>query len=297
MERRPPRVMTVLTFYEGQHLSALVVDVEDPGRLFEADRLQVTQERMHGWRPRPCLAANRLSASGDRPRSTRRQVGLVGVRHPLILAHRSRRSGCDDGLVRSRVPRLLVSCVVLGVGVGMLLLAALGSDGYSTFINGASLALDVPFILVNCAVGVVLVAMAWRRGLTPGLGTVVQPVLVGAVVSAILASVAVQEIMWVRITLLLVAFPVLAVGVAGYLGSGTGAGPTEAAALAFDPPVPFRWSYTVVQGGGALGGWLMGAAVGPGTLLVIGLLGPAVDLLFRSAPALDVGVVRREAGA
>jgi uncharacterized membrane protein YczE len=139
--------------------------------------------------------------------------------------------------------------------------------------------------------------MAWRRGLTPGLGTVVQPVLVGAVVSAILASVAVQEIMWVRITLLLVAFPVLAVGVAGYLGSGTGAGPTEAAALAFDPPVPFRWSYTVVQGGGALGGWLMGAAVGPGTLLVIGLLGPAVDLLFRSAPALDVGVVRREAGA
>ncbi len=73
----------------------------------------------------------------------------------------------------------------------------------------------------------------------------------------------------------------LAVGIALYLGSHTGAGPAEAAALAWDPPVPFRWSYSVVQGGGALGGWLLGATVGVGTLAVILLLGPAVDLAAR----------------
>jgi uncharacterized membrane protein YczE len=84
------------------------------------------------------------------------------------------------------------------------------------------------------------------------------------------------------------ALPVLAVGVAGYLGSGTGAGPTEAAALAWDPPVPFRWSYSILQGGGALLGWLLGAAAGPGTILVIFLLGPAVDLLARWVPLFDV---------
>jgi len=39
---------------------------------------------------------------------------------------------------------------------------------------------------------------------------------------------------------------------------------------------------------------LLGAAIGPGTLLVIALLGPAVDLLSRRVPGLDVaGVVRR----
>jgi hypothetical protein len=50
-----------------------------------------------------------------------------------------------------------------------LLLAALGSDGYSTFVNGLSLALDVPFVAVNCALGIVLVAPAWvaRSGLGP----------------------------------------------------------------------------------------------------------------------------------
>jgi hypothetical protein len=62
------------------------------------------------------------------------------------------------------------------------------------------------------------------------------------------------------------AIPVLAVGVAGYLASGAGAGPSEAAALAFDPAVPFRWSYSLLQGGGALVGWLLGAAIGPDTV-------------------------------
>jgi len=84
-----------------------------------------------------------------------------------------------------------------------------------------------------------------------------------------------------RAALLAAAFPVLALGIALYLGSHTGAGPAEAAALAWDPPVPFKWSYSVVQGGGALGGWLLGATVGLGTLAVILLLGPAVDLAAR----------------
>jgi uncharacterized membrane protein YczE len=135
---------------------------------------------------------------------------------------------------------------LLGIGVALLLLAALGSDGYSTFVNGLSLALDVPFVAVNCALGIVLVALAWWRGLVPGLGTVVQPVVVGATVSAVLSMVSAPQALVSRVVALAAAFVILSAGVAGYLGSGTGAGPTEAAALAFDPPIPFRWSYTIV---------------------------------------------------
>ena len=81
--------------------------------------------------------------------------------------------------------------------------------------------------------------------------------------------------------MLVLAFPVLAVGIALYLGSHLGAGPAEAAALAWDPPVPFAWSYSAVQGGGALVGWQLGAAIGPGTVAVILLLGPVVTLAGR----------------
>ncbi|MDO9380179.1 MAG: hypothetical protein Q7T56_15135 [Nocardioidaceae bacterium] len=177
--------------------------------------------------------------------------------------------------------RLVVSCTVLGVGVALLLTAGLGSDGYSTMINGLSIGLEVPFWVVNLVVGVVLVGLAWARGLRPGLGTVLQPLVVGFVVSGLLGVLDQPGSWWLRAVLLVAAFPVVAAGVAGYLAADAGAGPTEAAAIAMDPPVPFAWSYSLVQGGGALVGWLGGAAVGPGTLLVIALLGPLVDLLAR----------------
>lgn len=182
--------------------------------------------------------------------------------------------------------QLLTSCAVLGVGVGLLLTASLGSDGYSTLINGLALAFSVDFWVVNLLVGLVLVAIAWARGLTPGLGTVLQPVVVGFVVSAVTGMLAEPEHGWTRTLLLIVAIPVLAVGVAGYLAADAGAGPTEAAAIALDPPIPFRWSYSVVQGGGAIGGWACGAAIGPGTLIVIVFLGPLVSWLSRTIPAL-----------
>jgi uncharacterized membrane protein YczE len=176
---------------------------------------------------------------------------------------------------------LVVGCLVLGTGVAMLLEANLGSDGYSTFVNGIALASGMTFWIANTLVGIVLVALAALRRVRPGVGTVVQVVLVGVVVSVVLDLLATPDHLVWRGVLLVAAFPVLAVGIALYLGSHTGAGPAEAAALAWDPPIAFKWSYSLVQGGGALGGWLMGATVGVGTIAVILLLGPAVDLASR----------------
>ncbi|MDT4938059.1 MAG: uncharacterized protein QOG80_1730 [Pseudonocardiales bacterium] len=190
--------------------------------------------------------------------------------------------------VRPRLIQFLVSCVVLGIGVGLLLRASLGSDGYSTLVNGAAMSVGVPFFVMNAGVAAVFVAIAWLRGLPPGWSTIVQPVLVGFVINGVLVLVDGPDSLVLRTVLLVVAFPVVIAGVSGYLGSGAGAGPTEAAALAFDPPVPFRWSYSVLQGGSALIGWLLGAAIGPGTLLVIFLLGPAVDRVSARVRFLDI---------
>ena len=176
---------------------------------------------------------------------------------------------------------LLCGCVVLGVGVAMLLTADLGSDGYSTLVNGIAIRTGLAFWVVNLVVGAVLVLLAAVRRVRPGLGTVVQVVLVGATVSVLLDLLDTPSGLAAQFLLLAAAFPVLAAGIAVYLGSHTGAGPAEAAALAWDPPVAFRWSYSAVQGGGALLGWLLGATIGLGTIAVIVLLGPAVDLVSR----------------
>jgi uncharacterized membrane protein YczE len=178
---------------------------------------------------------------------------------------------------------LLVSgCVVLGVGVGLLLTADLGSDGYSTLVNGLSRSTGLSFMVCNLGVSAAFLVLAAVRGLRPDVGTLVQVVVVGLTVSLTIDLLEIPDPLAGRSAYLVVAFPVVAAGIAAYLGSNLGAGPAEAAALAWDPPLPFKWSYSAVQGGGAVVGWLLGAAIGPGTLAVVFLLGPAVDLAART---------------
>ena len=179
-----------------------------------------------------------------------------------------------------RVLQLVLGCVVLGLGVSLLLGPSLGSDGYSTLVNGIAIAADWPFVVANLVVSAAFVTLAALRRVRPGAGTVVQILVVGLVVQLTLPLMD-PSALPARIAMLVVAFPVISVGIALYLDSGLGAGPAEGAALAWDPPVPFAWSYSAVQGGGALVGWQLGAAIGPGTLAVIALLGPAVALVGR----------------
>jgi uncharacterized membrane protein YczE len=180
-----------------------------------------------------------------------------------------------------RLALLVGGCVVLGIGVAMLLTANLGSDGYSTLVNGVSIGAHIPFLASNMAISLVFLVIAATRKLWPGPGTLVQIVVVGFTVSWLLPVLDTPDTVLGQALLLVAAFPVLAIGIAAYLGTHLGAGPAEAAALAWDPPVPFRWSYSAVQGLGALVGWLLGATIGPGTLAVIFLLGPSVDLISR----------------
>ncbi len=176
---------------------------------------------------------------------------------------------------------LLLGSVVLGVGVAMLLTADLGSDGYSTMVNGVSIGLDVPFVVANAGISLIFVLLAAARGLRPGIGTLTQVVVTGFTVSGALALIDTPDSLLGQALLLVGAFPVLALGISAYLGAHLGAGPAESAALAWDPPLPFRWSYSAVQLFGAVVGWLLGATLGPGTLAVVVLLGPAVDLTSR----------------
>jgi uncharacterized membrane protein YczE len=177
------------------------------------------------------------------------------------------------------VLQLVGGCVLLGLGVTLLLLASLGSDGFSTLVYGVTLSTGLPFVVVNAVVSIAFLTMAWARGVRPGLGTIAQFMIVGGVVDLGLAVMPAPDALWARGLLMGVALPVLATGIATYLGTHLGAGPMEAAALAWDPPVPFAWSYNTIQLLSALLGWALGAPLGVGTAAVVLALGPLVTFI------------------
>lgn len=176
--------------------------------------------------------------------------------------------------------QLIASSGLLGVGITLLLAADLGADGFAMLIDGTAQRFDVPFVVANTVVSVVFVGAAWARGLAPGLGTVALPACVGGTVSALDGVVGTPGTTVGQAALFALAFVVVCVGVAGYLAADLGAGPAEAASVAWDPPVPFKWSYNAVQCAGALIGWWCGATLGVGTLIVVVLIGPCVDRLL-----------------
>lgn len=180
-----------------------------------------------------------------------------------------------------RAIRLLVGCAILGVGVALILTADLGSDGFSTLVNGVRLRTGWTFFIANVVVSVTFLLLAAARRVIPGLGTIAQIAVVGSVASIALDVVSTPAGMLGRIALLAVSLPVLAVGIALYLGSHLGAGPMEAAGLAWDPPLPFRWSYNLIQLLSAVLGWLLGATIGVATVVTILVLGPLIDVAAR----------------
>lgn len=195
-----------------------------------------------------------------------------------------------------RLLLLSSGCLVLGVGVAVLLAADLGSDGFSTLVNGLSRATGLPFVVANVIVSVGFLLVAASRRVWPGVGTLVQVVVVGLVVSVLLPLLGTPSSYAARALLLATALPVLALGIAAYLAGRLGAGPIESAALAWDPPLPFRWSYGLAQGSSALVGWLLGGTLGVGTVAVVVLLGPLVELAGRILH-LDVNASRADTRA
>lgn len=184
--------------------------------------------------------------------------------------------------------QVVLATAVLGLGVALLLDARLGADGYAMLIDGLSIRSGWEFVIVNTAVSALLVAAAWLRGVTPGFGTIALPVVVGGVVSLLDPHLPSPDALPARIAEFLIAFALVCVGVAAYLAADSGAGPTEATALAFDPPIPFRWSYSGVQVVSGSIGWWCGADLGLGTVAVVVLIGPIVARVmprFTRSPA------------
>ena len=69
---------------------------------------------------------------------------------------------------------VVLGCLVLGTGVALLLTADLGSDGYSTLVNGVSKATGISFLLANLLISLLFLWSRRYAGSIPGLGTVVQ---------------------------------------------------------------------------------------------------------------------------
>jgi uncharacterized membrane protein YczE len=179
----------------------------------------------------------------------------------------------------SRLLRLVGGLFLCGTGIAAMILSGLGLSPWDVLHQGIAIHTGLAVGTVTIMLGVVVLMVWIPLRERPGMGTVVNAVLVGLVVNAWLARFAPPDDTTLRIILMLAGTPLLALGVGLYIGAGLGPGPRDGLMTGMARRGHPVW---MVRGGIELtalaGGWLLGGTVGVGTVVSVAAIGPLVHL-------------------
>jgi uncharacterized membrane protein YczE len=194
-----------------------------------------------------------------------------------------------------RLVQLFAGLLLYGISDSMLLLAGLGLDPWDVLHQGLSRRTGVPtgtwVIIVGAAVLLLWIPLRQR----PGLGTLCNVVVIGAVIDVVLAVVSPPHSLPVRAAVMVSAVALNGVATGMYIGAGLGPGPRDGLMTGFAARGhSLRLVRTGIEATVLLIGWLLGGTVGIGTLVYAAAIGPLahifVPLFSRPAASAMSGM-------
>ena len=172
--------------------------------------------------------------------------------------------------------------VLFGISMGLLLRATLGLEPWGVFHYGLLQHLPLTYGQVTILVSFVVLLLWIPLRQWPGLGTLLNSIIIGLVIDPTLALVAEPSSMPARVSLLVLA--TVGNGLAGalYIGSQLGPGPRDGlmTGLAHRTGRSIRLVRTSLEIVVVTLGWLLGGVVGVGTILYAVSIGPLVQLFL-----------------
>lgn len=190
--------------------------------------------------------------------------------------------------LRRRLPRLLLGLVLCGLGIASMVAADLGLGPWDVLHQGLSRLSGIPIGTVGILVGMVVLGSWFPLHERPGLGTVLNVVVIGVVIDVTLLVLETPGPLWLR-TLMMLAGPLLfAIGSGFYIGAGLGPGPRDGVMTGLARRgLPVGTARACIELTVLAGGWLLGGTVGAGTLVFAFGIGPLVHLLLPRLSLAD----------
>lgn len=187
----------------------------------------------------------------------------------------------------ARLAKLMVGLCLFGIGIWLGLVAHLGVGPWDVLAGGLAQKLGTPFGRTAIGVSVVVFLIGLAARVRPGLGTVLNVVVIGAVIDLLLATPLLtglgDEAVALRLVATLGGIACVAAGSALYLGAHLGPGPRDGlmVAIATRTGWPVGLARAVLEISVLVVGILLGGPVGVGTVLFALGIGPAVQVAFR----------------
>lgn len=179
--------------------------------------------------------------------------------------------------------RLLVGLSLFGAGEALLVASKLGNSPWTVlgqgFARQTGLSVGVATIVIS-----VLVLLTWlplRQA--PGLGTILNALLIGVAIDATLAVLPAGMPLGVRSALVIVGIGLVALGSGLYLTSRLGPGPRDGLMTGFHRLTgrSLRLVRVCIELFAVSVGFALGGVVGPGTVAFALLIGPGVQFFVH----------------
>jgi len=186
-----------------------------------------------------------------------------------------------------RVVKLLVGLFLFGLGIWLGLQAKLGVGPWDVLHGGLANHLGTPFGRTAIGVSVVVFVIALLAKVRPGVGTVLNVVMIGAVIDLLLGTSWFDGLgngpLPLRLLTTAAGIAAVAFGSALYLGAHLGPGPRDGLMVAIHQRTgwPVGLARAALECTVLVLGVLLGGPVGVGTLAFALGIGPAVQLAFR----------------
>jgi uncharacterized membrane protein YczE len=182
---------------------------------------------------------------------------------------------------------LVVGLWLFGTGDAILLAADLGATPWTVLAQGVSVrtgySIGVTTLVVG--VGVLLLWIPLRQ--RPGLGTVLNIIVISVAIEVMYGVMPRPDLLWQRLAFVLLGTATIGLGSGFYLTAGHGPGPRDGwmTGLHHRTGWPVGRIRLFIEVTVLAAGWLLGGTVGVGTALFALLIGESV--------AIGLGVVRR----
>lgn len=198
------------------------------------------------------------------------------------------------GRMVRRVPQLLIGLVGFGWSMAMMVKSDLGLNPWDVFHQGLTRYLPLSFGTITILVGAILLTLWIPLRQWPGLGTVLNVIIIGLAADLGLTVMAEYESLLPRIGLLVGGVVLNGLATALYIGTHLGPGPRDglSTGLVRATGRSLRLVRTSVEVFVLVVGWILGGTVGVGTVLYAVAIGPLWQMFL---PWVEVRLDRQPA--
>jgi uncharacterized membrane protein YczE len=186
----------------------------------------------------------------------------------------------------ARLAQLVTGLLLYGFTMALMVQSGLGLDPWDVFHEGLTHHVPLSFGQVVIVVGAIVLLLWIPLRQRPGIGTLLNVVLIGLAADAGIALIAVPDALWARVTLLALGVVGNALAGALYIGARLGTGPRDGlwVALVRRTGLSIRLVRTSIELTVLATGFLLGGTVGIGTVLYALAIGPLMQIFLERVP-------------